>query len=148
MPVFVFSLPISFSVSTVMETEVAENTEPIKADFSRLYAVNSPPQKKTKYSPPQRSRGVNTPSTAITLACTPVSFSSFMSVSMPAVNISMITPISAALTKKSVLSSTPKPLGPMMMPASRAPTTWGRWTCSVSRPKTLVDSRMTAKSSK
>ena len=35
-PVLVFSLPISFSVSTVMDTEVAENTEPIKADFSRL----------------------------------------------------------------------------------------------------------------
>ena len=35
-PVFVFSLPISFRVSTVMDTEVAENTEPIKADFSRL----------------------------------------------------------------------------------------------------------------
>ena len=35
-PVLVFSLPISFRVSTVMETEVAENTDPMKADLSRL----------------------------------------------------------------------------------------------------------------
>ena len=59
----------------------------------------------------------------MTLAWTPVSFSSCMSVSMPAVNMSMITPISAVFTRKSVLWSTPKPLGPMMMPASSAPTT-------------------------
>ena len=35
-PVLVFSLPISFNVSTVIPTEVAEKTAPTKAAFNTL----------------------------------------------------------------------------------------------------------------
>ena len=45
-PVRVLILPISFRVSTVMPTEVAEKTEPTKADLSTLYMVNWSTKKK------------------------------------------------------------------------------------------------------
>ena len=69
--------------------------------------------------------GTSTPITAMTQACRPVCFISSRSVSIPARNMMRMTPISAVLTRKSELSNTPNPLGPRMMPASRAPTTWG-----------------------
>ena len=59
----------------------------------------------------------------MTKALPPVSFKSFMSVSMPAVNMSIITPISAVFLMKSVISIKPRQLGPRMIPASKAPTT-------------------------
>ena len=60
---------------------------------------------------------------AITNAVGPVFLSSEMSVSRPARNISIITPISEAFKRKSVSSTKPNMLGPSIMPANRAPTT-------------------------
>ena len=85
-----------------------------------------------------------TPSTAMNRAVGPVRFSCWISVSSPAMNMSMSTPISAVCMMNSVDSITLKQLGPSMMPASNAPTTWGWWAFSVTRPRALVDSRITA----
>ena len=120
----VFNFPISFSVSTVIETDVAEKTEPRKAAFNKFSAVKSC-RKKKKYNPPHSNKGMDTPKQAMINDFKPVLFNSFISVSIPAVNINIITPISAVFTRKSELSKIPKPLGPSIMPATSAPTTCG-----------------------
>ena len=76
--------------------------------------------------PPQPIIGTATPKTAIKQAAGPVCLSSFISVSIPAIKRSIITPISAVFVRKSDSWSIPIPLGPKRMPAISAPTTCGR----------------------
>ena len=66
-----------------------------------------------------------TPIIAMMNEANPVFFSSSRSVSMPALNIRMITPSSAALTRKSVSPTQLSTLGPTRTPAISAPTTCG-----------------------
>ena len=58
--IFDFNFPISFKVSTVIETEVAENTEPTNAALSKFIVVKSR-RKNKKYNPPHKISGTKTP---------------------------------------------------------------------------------------
>ena len=78
----------------------------------------------------------------------PLALSSLISVSIPAENISTITPISATSWINEVSVNNPNPAGPKISPASNAPTTCGIWTLFVRRPSTFVDNKIIAKSSK
>ena len=71
------------------------------------------------------SNGTITPIMAMMNEAKPVFFSSSRSVSMPALNIRMITPSSAAFTRKSVSPTQLRQLGPTSTPAISAPTTCG-----------------------
>ena len=152
LPEWVFNLPISFKVSTVMLTEVAVSITPINAFWSTTLHEASEsitPGLLKKYAtanPP--IIGMITPQSAITNAAFPLFFSSLISVSSPAQNISTITPSSATLLKNSVSVSSPSIDGPNKRPASNEPTTCGICTRFVASPNTFVQSSITAKSSK
>ena len=78
----------------------------------RKYATTNPPPK-----------GTSTPHTAITIEATPHFFSPFISVSSPAQNIRIITPISATFLIKSTSWIIPNNAGPRRSPAKSEPTT-------------------------
>ena len=67
-----------------------------------------------------------TPKNATAKQARPLFLRSSILVSRPAINIRIITPISAVLVRKSVLATMPRQLGPRTIPAIRAPTTCGR----------------------
>ena len=121
---FVFSLPSSFKVSTVMLTLVAVRITPMNICCRMLS-----PAPKIAAMPHPISRGTMTPMVATMVEETPTFFKSLILVSKPAVNINTITPISEILSIKSVSSKTEKPnngfkiAGPSKSPANNAPTT-------------------------
>ena len=151
-PALVFSLPISFRVSTEILTLVAVRITPIKIFCSMILAeaLDSimPGLLKNQATPRPPASGTSTPNSAMTKDALPLLFSSSISVSRPAQNISTITPISDTSWINSVCFSIPKQAGPSSSPASSAPTTWGILTFLVSSPKTLVLSSISARSSK
>ena len=150
LPEWVLSLPISFRVSTVIETEVAVRMTPMNrfcryngADRPELIIPGRLKYFATKYPP---ISGTMTPIKAMTKDAFPVRFNSWTSVSSPAVNISTMTPISAESLINCVSEMTFSIAGPRISPAKSAPTTCGIWTRLVKRPNTFVDKSMSAKS--
>ena len=131
-PALVFSLPISRSVSTVILTEVAVRITPIKILRYITRSAAPPPSVKkyaTRYPPRQ---GTITPISAMTREARPLFFSFWISVSSPAENIRTMTPTSERLSimlwDSAPAKSTEerfKQAGPIMRPATSAPTTWG-----------------------
>ena len=152
LPERVFSFPSSFNVSTVILTDVAVRITPINTFCKNRLQLASesitPGRLNTLATANPPISGTITPISAITNAFFPLFFSSSISVSNPAQNISTITPISARLCMKSVSVSIPNAAGPRIRPARSAPTTCGiriRW---VARPKIFVLKRMIARLSK
>lgn len=151
LPARVLSLPISFKVSTVMLTDVAVRMTPINIFCKKTLALASEEREASlkqwaRAKPP--SRGTMTPIRAMIKEAFPVRFSSAMSVSSPAVNISTITPTSDSWVIKSVSFNILKKAGPKISPAKSAPTTWGILNFFVTSPSAFVLSRISAKSNK
>ena len=94
------------------------------------------------------SNGTTTPNAATIREAFPVFFSSFISTSVPALNIMIITPISARSWINSDSWITPRTAGPRIRPASNAPTTCGSWNFFVMTPRAFVLRRIIAKSTK
>ena len=151
-PALVFSLPISFRVSTEILTLVAVRITPIKMFCSMILAdaleAIIPGLLKNQATPKPPASGTSTPNSAMIKEALPLFFSSSISVSRPAQNINTITPISDTSWINSVCFKIPKQAGPSSSPASSAPTTWGILTFLVRSPNTLVLSNISARSSK
>jgi len=92
LPTTVDSLPISLRVSTVMETEVAVNTTPIKIFCISALAEPLSLKKAASTAPP--SKGISTPHKATINPVLPVCLRSSRLVPNPAVNIMTMTPSS------------------------------------------------------
>ncbi len=95
-----------------------------------------------------KAMGTATPAHAIRVALRPVFLSSLRSVPRPASNISIMTPISAILDKKSVSFIKPKTAGPNKRPASISPTTSGAPIFLTRSPSIFAANNMIARSSK
>ena len=125
LPARVFSLPISLRVSTVILTDVAVKITPMKMFCSKMLALASDSDSvlnaMASRNPP--AKGTSTPISAMINDARPVFFSSLMSVSIPAVNINTITPISDTFSMKLTSPNTFRAAGPSTKPASKAPTT-------------------------
>ena len=146
LPTTVDSLPISLRVSTVMETEVAVNTTPIKIFCINALAEPLSLKKAASTAPP--SKGISTPHKATINPVLPVCLRSSRLVPNPAVNIITMTPSSETWLKNSVLWMIFRQAGPIIKPASRAPTTCGICNRLVRIPRTLVETRMRAMSTR
>ena len=150
LPARVFNFPISLRVSTEMLTEVAVKMIPIKMFCRKILApgpaIASLLKKCAKANPPPS--GTRTPINAITKDALPVFFSSWISVSKPAVNIRTMTPTSDNLVMKSVSCNTFNIAGPRIKPAASAPTTCGILNLRVTRPNSFVLRRISAKSNR
>lgn len=138
LPTLVSSLPISFSVSTVMLTEVAVRMVPMNTSSKNPLVSIMPVRSANIASPVPRTSGTITPSRATRKPALPLCFSSWISVPMPAENISTITPNSLSWVRNSVSDSTFSIAGPRISPATSAPTTCGIWMRFVRMPSTLV----------
>ena len=159
-PTLPLSLPISFSVSTVMPTLVAARITPINtaSSISVLSAASAenPPKKGTASKNPPAT-GTSTPPNAMSVAFSPERLSSLTSVSKPAENRISTTPISAMPLRK-IFSSTPgftgdhqpncpQIAGPIKRPATTMPTTCGKPILRISIPRALVANSIIARSS-
>ena len=125
-PALLLSFPSSFSVSTVMLTEVAVRITPTNTSCRNVGADNpesAVPKQNAVIAPP--TSGTITPHRAMTVLATPHFFISRISVSSPAANMSTITPISDRLLSTGVLSREIRlrHTGPSTIPAISAPTT-------------------------
>ena len=125
LPTFVSSLPISFSVSTVMLTEVAVKIVPTNTFSSIPLLSMSPAAAAPHASAAPITSGTSTPSSATQKPAFPLCFNSLMSVPIPAENIRTMTPSSLSWEMNSVSVRTFRPAGPKIRPASSAPTTCG-----------------------
>ena len=158
-PTLPLSLPISFSVSTVMPTLVAAKITPINtaSSISVLSAASAekPPRNGTASKNPPTT-GTRTPPNAMRVAFSPERFSSFTSVSSPAENRISTTPISAMPFKK-IFSSAPgltgdhqpncpQIAGPINSPATTMPTTCGKPILRISMPSAFVAKSIIARS--
>ena len=148
----VFNFPNSFSVSTVILTEVAVSTIPIKIFWRKMLPPASDAimpgllKKYARANPP--ASGTSTPQSAMIKDAFPLAFNSLISVSRPAQNIRTITPSSATALIKFVSVNTPHMAGPKISPAISAPTTCGICTFLVANPNNFVHSNITAKSNR
>ena len=148
LPTLVSSFFISLSVSTVMLTDVAVRMVPMKIFSMKPVLSMSPASSAPQASAVPMRNGTTTPRTATIKPALPLCLSSLMSVPIPAENISTMTPSSLSCAVNSVSDRRPSPAGLRMRPAISAPTTCGIWSFCATRPRTLVLSRISARSSK
>ena len=146
LPALVESLPSSFRVSTVIETDVAVSTTPMKrcCRNGEQASLSPLPTPIAAASPSPPNSGTITPRRAIMNDALPVFLSSLTSVVSPAVNISTITPISDSSEMNSVSFTTLRTAGPSITPANNAPTTCGSFIFFVTSPRILVESSISA----
>ena len=138
------SFPSSFKVSTVILTEVAVKTIPINILCTVLltFTISSFLNISATANPPKS--GIITPNEAIINDAFPLSLSSSILLSKPAVNMSTITPWLINSVSFKILNIA----GPSIKPASNAPTTCGRLNPLVSNDKHFVLNNISAMSNK
>ena len=148
LPTRVSRRPSSFSVSTVMLTEVAVSTVPRKTFSKKVFPGSHPAFPASQPKPVPIAMGTSTPHRATRNPAFPAFFNSRRSVPIPAVKRITMTPSSLSCERNSVSDRTLNIAGPSTSPARSAPTTRGIWNFPVRIPNSLVLKRISAKSNK
>ena len=147
-PTEVDTFPSSRKVSTVILTDVAVKTEPINIFCTKIFTLPTFPSLMQYANIVPPIKGIITPIVATINEVFPLFLNSLKLLSKPAVNNNTITPTSASCLIKSVSSITLNTAGPNIKPANNAPTTCGNLNLLVTKDKTFVLSKISARSNK